>query len=156
MRKEITELLGDPVPPAMQSLAYAINDLLTRVDVSDPRVQKLTDQVAELSSSLTAATKEIADLKFSKPRNVGSHFYPGCEDPQTFSTSDCRYCGCWMGGSRSGGPKGVDPFGDCPGNPTKAAALTEFQQGLRSLLGEEDSVYKAFVKVVEGFSDGTD
>lgn len=31
------------------------------------------------------------------------------------STSDCAYqCGCWAGPLRSGGPDGVDPFGECP------------------------------------------
>lgn len=31
-------------------------------------------------------------------------------------TSDCAFgCGCWMGGTRSGGS--VDPFGKCPNNP---------------------------------------
>jgi len=50
--------------------------------------------------------------------NVGGHFYPGCEDPKDFFTSDCKHgCGCWMGSSRSGGPDGVDPFGKCPENP---------------------------------------
>lgn len=49
--------------------------------------------------------------------NVGGHFYPGCEG-KDFFTSDCAYdCGCWMGGTRSGGPDRVDAFGDCPKNP---------------------------------------
>ena len=156
MRKEVIELLGDPIPPAMQSLAYEINDLLARVDVSDPRVQKLTEEVAELNERLTEAATEIAALKFSKPCNVGGHFYPGCENLEDFHTSDCKYCKCWMGSSGSGGPDGADPFGDCSGNPTKAAALKEFQTGLRSLLGAESSTYKAFIKIVEGFSDKID
>ncbi len=53
-------------------------------------------------------------------QNVGRHYYPGCEAEGVadFYTSDCAHgCGCWMGGSRSGGPDGVDPFGDCPKNP---------------------------------------
>jgi hypothetical protein len=33
-------------------------------------------------------------------------------------TSSCGYgCGCWVGVARSGGPIGVDPFGECPHNP---------------------------------------
>jgi hypothetical protein len=33
-------------------------------------------------------------------------------------TVDCAYgCGCWMGPSRSGGPDGLDPFGECPKAP---------------------------------------
>ena len=47
----------------------------------------------------------------------GGHYYPGCDDPLNFYTSDCSYgCGAWMGGSRSGAPDGVDPFGLCPKN----------------------------------------
>jgi len=47
--------------------------------------------------------------------NTGGHHYPGCSDDDFSFTSDCSYgCGCWMGGSRSGGPDGVDPFGECP------------------------------------------
>lgn len=48
------------------------------------------------------------------------HDYPGApgynpKDPGECYTSDCRYgCGCWAGPSRSGGPEGVDPFGECP------------------------------------------
>jgi hypothetical protein len=45
------------------------------------------------------------------------HTYPGCESEQFF-TSDCANgCGCWMGSCRSGGPDGVDQFGDCPNHP---------------------------------------
>lgn len=51
------------------------------------------------------------------PANVGGHFYPGCQDEANFYTSDCSHmCGCWMGRTRSGGPDGIDPFGDCPKN----------------------------------------
>ena len=52
------------------------------------------------------------------------HYYPGVEAAnrsgklEDFYTSDCAYeCGCWMGGSRSGGPDGVDPGGECPKAP---------------------------------------
>ena len=31
---------------------------------------------------------------------------------------DCQHdCGCYMGGHHSGGPIGLDPFGECPANP---------------------------------------
>lgn len=57
---------------------------------------------------------------------TGRHKYPGCEVVEEtgmlshFFTSDCAYeCGCWMGGSRSGGPDGVDPFGACPNAPVE-------------------------------------
>lgn len=46
-------------------------------------------------------------------KEYGGHSYPNLE-----GTSDCKYgCGCWMGPARSGGPIGLDPFGECPGNP---------------------------------------
>jgi hypothetical protein len=49
---------------------------------------------------------------YSKP--YGNHEYPNRD-----GTSDCVYgCGCWMGPARSGGPIGLDPFGECPNNPT--------------------------------------
>lgn len=39
-------------------------------------------------------------------------------DEDIHHTSDCKNkCGCWMGPARSGGPTGVDPFGECPKNP---------------------------------------
>lgn len=51
------------------------------------------------------------------PANTGGHFYPGCSGDQFFFTSDCEYgCKCWMGQARSGGPPGIDPFGECPNN----------------------------------------
>ncbi len=46
-------------------------------------------------------------------KEYGEHDYGKCE-----GTCDCIYgCGCWMGSARSGGPLGLDPFGECPGNP---------------------------------------
>jgi hypothetical protein len=47
-------------------------------------------------------------------KEYGPHKY----DDDIHHTSDCKFkCGCWMGPARSGGPAGVDPFGECPGNP---------------------------------------
>jgi len=43
----------------------------------------------------------------------GGHDY-GTENS---STNDCLFgCGAWMGGSRSGAPDGINPFGTCPNN----------------------------------------
>jgi hypothetical protein len=48
---------------------------------------------------------------YSKP--YGEHEY------KKDTTSDCVHgCGCWMGMAHSGGPIGLDPFGECPNNPT--------------------------------------
>ena len=44
-------------------------------------------------------------------RKYGPHEYSNSD-----GTGDCD-CGCWMGDSRSHGPIGVDPFGECPANP---------------------------------------
>jgi hypothetical protein len=47
-------------------------------------------------------------------KKFGGHHYPFAPD----RTSDCEYgCGCWAGPNRSGGPGGLDPFGECPNNP---------------------------------------
>lgn len=52
-------------------------------------------------------------------KEYGKHDYGKCE-----GTSDCEYgCGCWMGPARSGGPIGVDPFGECPNNPKDGKRL---------------------------------
>ncbi len=52
-------------------------------------------------------------------REYGKHDYGKCE-----GTCDCIYgCGCWMGSVMSGGPLGLDPFGECPGNPKDGKKL---------------------------------
>lgn len=49
----------------------------------------------------------------------GGHNY-GKQD----RTTDCLHgCGCWMGSTMSGGPTGLDPFGECPNNPTDRPRL---------------------------------
>jgi len=48
------------------------------------------------------------------------HKYPGIVAGRFEFTSDCAYgCGAWMGGSRSGAPDGIDPFGECPEAPER-------------------------------------
>ena len=50
----------------------------------------------------------------------GEHKY----DDSLHHTSDCHHgCGCSMGPSNSGGPLGLDPFGECPGNPKSGTLL---------------------------------
>lgn len=55
-----------------------------------------------------------------------SHRYP---DPD--GTSNCTHgCGCWMGPYRSGGPDGVDPFGECPkAPPVRDHLVLSFKRG---------------------------
>lgn len=39
-------------------------------------------------------------------------------------TSDCEHgCECWMGPFNSGGPVGLNPFGECPNNPKDGERL---------------------------------
>jgi DNA-directed RNA polymerase subunit RPC12/RpoP len=78
-------------------------------------------------------------VSFKKKANVGGHWYPGCEDDDNFFTSDCEHgCGCWMGSSNSGGPKGVDQFGACPENPgVDCKKPTPFQEALGADTQEE-------------------
>ncbi len=50
----------------------------------------------------------------------------GPHDYGEFTTGlhDCKYgCGCHMASSTSGGPAGLDPFGECPGNPIAGRSL---------------------------------
>lgn len=63
---------------------------------------------------------------------MSGHNYPGVNAAHAgreFFTSDCTYgCGCWMGGSRSGGPSGIDPFGYCPKAPTDTSTPAEGEE----------------------------
>jgi hypothetical protein len=56
------------------------------------------------------------------------HDYPGApanNPPGEAFTSDCRHgCGCWAGPTRSGGPEGIDPFGDCPRHPGRPRGVS--------------------------------
>jgi hypothetical protein len=79
-----------------------------------------------------AAASDLAALPgtgLAEPKRALGHKFAGCEAMESsgrledFYTSDCAYgCGCWMGGTRSGGPEGVDAFGDCPKHPDRAEA----------------------------------
>lgn len=55
---------------------------------------------------------------------------------------ECKHgCGCWISGSRSDGPLGLDPspYGMCPNNPVDG-------QGQHSIHGK-DGDYRAVVKI---------
>lgn len=53
-------------------------------------------------------------------KEYGPHDYG--DDPHR--TVNCKHrCGCAMGPSTSDGPIGVDPFGECPGNPKDGKLL---------------------------------
>ena len=65
----------------------------------------------------------------------GGHNY-GTENS---STNDCLFdCGAWMGGSRSGAPNKIDPFGKCPKNPKSKKGENEVKVlGAKSLIGKK-------------------
>lgn len=117
MRKETTDLLGFPVPEALFALAKRIDEAIEKAVSQVPEVSKARLEVTLMKRRLSEMQDEKADEMFLHPRNIGSHFYPGIVNGDFKQTTDCNYCNCWMGGSRSGGPEGVDPFGACPGNP---------------------------------------
>lgn len=77
-------------------------------------IKRLQESYKELKVETMSLMKDAYIYDF----NLGTHFYPGCDDPcgDGFFTSDCKYCTCVMGQSRSSGPDGIDPFGKCPGN----------------------------------------
>ena len=106
-------------------------------------------------------TSEEVKLDFTKPKTEPykyeyPHKYPGApgHNPDNLGdcfTSDCEYgCGCWAGPSRSGGPDGVNPFGNCPKHPTVLALASSLNESslvkmydskeLSSLPGDEPSL----------------
>lgn len=118
MRREIAIIFGDPVPDSLRHLASAVDSAIAKAVAEVPEVAKARRDLANMSDRLKSLHEEKTDEMYLHPRNIGSHSYPGIIAPNRFlNTSDCKYCKCWMGHSRSGGPEGVDPFGACPGNP---------------------------------------
>lgn len=90
-------------------------------------LQEALDKEKEKNLQLT---KDVYLYQF----NLGTHYYPGCgplpNDRKFFYTSDCLYCDCWMGSYRSGdnSKKGIDPFGECPGNPKVKTRYEEIKE----------------------------
>ncbi len=77
----------------------------------------MTDQ----PSILRAPQPMEVRIGISPPRDPGNpHIYPGApgynpNNPLDCYTSNCiNNCGCYAGPSTSGGPKGIDPWGECP------------------------------------------
>lgn len=88
----------------LRGVAIAANDLANEYEERKKRAEAHDKMMKKYLKTCT------------QPHNTGGHFYPGCENPKDFFTSDCKYCECWMGSSNSDGPDGVDQFGVCPGN----------------------------------------
>lgn len=117
MRRETLEIFGDPISKHLEGLAQSVDYAISSAVSKVPEVEEARKQLAIVSERLKSLHEEKANETFLHPRNLGSHFYPGIFDGILRNTSDCKYCKCWMGGYRSGGPDGVDPAGECPGNP---------------------------------------
>jgi hypothetical protein len=123
MRNQVIQIFGDPIPTQLLSLAKAVDAAINEAVESVPEVAQLRVDLKNARERLQSLHEEKCDEMFLHPRNLGSHYYPGIGDGgQLLFTSDCKYCGCWMGGCRSGGPEGVDAKGHCTGNPKLRAA----------------------------------
>lgn len=126
-----------------------------------------TPREVEMNATISSLRKENSLLRkrlektpnlFSKRRNLGGHFYPGCEgSDDEFRTSDCEHqCGCWMGQSRSGGPNGVDPFGICPNNPKppRKDKLRERIEALEKYSQIDPSLSTDEIRQIVGIKEG--
>lgn len=132
MRRDVLDIFGDPVPQGLLLLANSVDDAINKAVMSEEPVKELNVKIEELRKQLNVQVEKRLDAEYLHSRNVGGHYYPGCADTGDVFTSDCKYCECWMGPSRSGAPEGVDQFGDCPGNPK----LREAYELLRSKSNE--------------------
>lgn len=114
------------------------------------RAAETTETDRTLHADTGASTRSILAADVPCPacgddadkRDPNGHRYPGAdadERGEAFFTSDCAYgCGCWMGGSRSGGPDGVDPFGACPNAPNEAPASSLVRLSVASVAGRHE------------------
>ena len=130
MKRATHAIFGDPIPTACEALAEAVDRALAGAERSTEAAVTLTRQLAEATVKLSLEMERRLDAEYLHARNLGGHWYPYFE----YGTSDCKYCECTMGRHRSGGPEGVNPFGDCPGNPKLRDAyklLKEAQEGAK-------------------------
>lgn len=113
MRSVVLSIFGDPIPTVLLTLAQAVEKAIIEAEGSGSVERELKVRLKEVSERLNREFEKRLDAEYLHPRNCGGHFYTLLGE----GTSDCDYCSCWMGACRSGGPEGVDAFGDCPGNP---------------------------------------
>lgn len=127
---EQTEKIGD-TPDAnrdeLLTTLYGQMNKHSKLVGSNPLVFKdannLINKLHKLIEEKESEIKKLKEDCYLYEFNVGTHFYPGCNHPTRpggFAfTSDCKYCTCWMGSSRSddSSKRGINPFGLCPGNP---------------------------------------
>lgn len=101
------------------------------------REMREADRVVFDEHDKLPATGSDAPMEVTFPHN-----YPERPD----RTSDCKHgCGCWAGPSRSGGPDGVDPLGDCPAHPDLLAAKRSpfFRAMLAEGMDQLDALHQA-------------
>lgn len=132
MRPEIHKILGDPIPPSLVPLAEHIEAAIRDAELVQAPLANAQREIHRLSTALNVKTEKLEDARHLRPRNVGGHYYPGCDcDP--VRTSNCLYCKCQMGAATSWSPEGVDQFGECPGNPNLRVAYELLKQELEAL-----------------------
>jgi len=120
-----------PKVEEINKLFQELSQFATVPSYKEQELQRWLEHEKERAGELSIRISQLLQKTYPKKANVGGHFYPGCENPEDFHTTDCEYkCGCWMGAARSGAnKKGVDQFGDCPNNP--AMVCSECGQFIR-------------------------
>lgn len=94
--------------PAMREW---IEGLVGAVEARHVVLTPIAEMAVHAPSEVPPTGPSITESKFA----ANEHNYPGIVAGKFVHTSNCANgCGAWMGGSRSGGPNGVDPFGKCP------------------------------------------
>lgn len=106
-------IFGVPIPTALLSLAEAVDRAIGEAEQSTDAVQALEQRVEELAGQLDHEHTARLNAEYLHARNRGGHWYPHLRQ----GVSNCKYCPCWTGPHGGDGPEGVDPSGDCPGNP---------------------------------------
>ncbi len=108
-RVRALENLAKEEQPKMSDENDRTEELLARHDGCPETICYVND-----GDECETAERIREEIKANTPAEQEGHIYPGGED----FTSDCSNgCGAWMGPTRSGGPKGIDPFGSCPKAP---------------------------------------
>jgi len=76
----------------------------------------------------------------------------GKHDYADHGTLSCKYgCGCWAGSAMSGGPVGIDPFGQCHENVPDESRDTDYEDLVNGRIDKlESEVYrlKEFEEIV--------
>jgi hypothetical protein len=111
-------ILGDALDGVQRALAM-LDEVSGELEEQNlASIQAKLDDVRERaapSGAVDGGSPGAPPTIGDKPAPVHPHHYPGVVGGVFKKTTDCAHgCGAWMGGSRSGAPVGVDPFGECP------------------------------------------